>query len=141
MQQIVHLLNQKNQHLERFLKKNEVEIMNFYEGNFDGLENFYNSREVLLDMISRVDRMIEEEELGSIEAKNIPAETKSEVIRALDHKNDLVTQILSQDLQILSIIEEAKSGIIRELREVSNTKKVIGSYKSGPAPKTLDEEA
>ncbi|NQZ00589.1 MAG: hypothetical protein HRT45_07970 [Bdellovibrionales bacterium] len=140
MQQIIHLLNQKNQHLEKFLSKNEVEILNFYEGNFDGLEHFYNSREVLLDMINRVDRMIEEEDLGSIESKDVPANIKSQVIRALDHKNDLVTQILSQDLQILSIIEEAKSSIIKELREVGNTKKVIGSYKSGPAPQTLDEE-
>jgi hypothetical protein len=140
MQQIIHLLNQKNQHLEKFLKKNELEIMNFYEGNFDGLENFYNSREVLLDMISRVDRMIEEEDLGTIQSKDISPQIKSEVIRALDMKNDLVTQILSQDLQILSIIEAAKSNIIKELREVGTTKKVIGSYKSGPAPKTLDEE-
>lgn len=140
MQQIIYLLQQKNKHLEKFLEKNEQEIVNFYDGNFDGLEHFYNSREVLLDMINRVDRMIDEENLDNVDRSAISDDLKKTLVRELDKKNDLVTQILSQDLQILSIIEDAKSSLIKELRDVSSTKRAIGSYKSGPAPKTLDEE-
>ena len=55
--------------------------------------------------------------------------------------DDLVTQILAQDLQILAVIEQTKSDIIRELRTVQAGKKAVGAYKSGDAPNKLDEEA
>jgi len=51
-----------------------------------------------------------------------------------------VQQILAQDLQILSVIEQAKSNIIKDLRQVQSAKKAVGAYKSGDAPNRLDEK-
>ena len=140
MNEVINLLIQKNQHLERFFKHNEAEILNFFEGNFDNLERFYQSREVILDMISCIDRMIDEAQVKMGVVTPLTAEDKKQVISTLDKKNDLVTQILSQDLQILSLIEQAKSGIIKELTQVKATKKAVGSYKSGTKEPQLDEK-
>jgi hypothetical protein len=140
MNEVINLLIQKNQHLERFFKHNEAEILNFFEGNFDNLERFYQSREVILDMISCIDRMIDEAQVKMGVVTPLTAEDKKQVISTLDKKNDLVTQILSQDLQILSLIEQAKSGIIKELTQVKAAKKAVGSYKSGTKEPQLDEK-
>ncbi len=139
MQEVINLLNQKNQHLERFYRRNEDEILNFTDGNFENLERFYHSREVILDMIGCLDQMIEEAQ-GRVDAQ-LTADEKRQAIRALDKKNDLVTQILSQDLQILSLIESAKSNIIKELSQVKVAKKAVGSYKSGQPEPQLNEKA
>lgn len=141
MREVINLLNQKNHHLERFHRHNETEILNFMEGNFDNLERFYNSREVILDIISCIDKMIEGAQPKEPVASGVSSESKREIIGALDRKNDLVTQILSQDLQVLSLIESAKSGIIKELAQVKTAKKAVGSYKSGDRKGQLDEKA
>ena len=138
MKEVINLLNQKNQHLERFYRHNEDEILNFSDGNFDNLERFYHSREVILDMIGCLDQMIEEAQ-ERVEGELTP-EHKRQAIQALDRKSDLVTQILSQDLQILSLIESAKSNIIKELQQVKTAKKAVGSYKSGKREPQLNEK-
>lgn len=139
MKEVINLLNQKNQHLERFYRHNEDEILNFIDGNFDNLERFYHSREVILDMIGCLDEMIEDAQ-ARMDGR-LSDDDKRQAIQALDRKNDLVTQILSQDLQILSLIESAKSNIIKELTQVKSAKKAVGSYKSGQPEPQLNEKA
>ena len=56
---IINLLKDKNYHLQKFHQMNETELMNFSEGNFDGLEVFYQSRETILDLVRCIDRLIE----------------------------------------------------------------------------------
>lgn len=138
MKEIINLLDQKNQHLERFYRRNEDEILNFTDGNFDNLERFYHSREVILDMIGCLDQMIEEAQ-GRVDT-HLTDDDKRQAIQALDRKNDLVTQILSQDLQILSLIENAKSNIIKELTQVKTAKKAVGSYKSSRPVSQFNEK-
>jgi hypothetical protein len=75
------------------------------------------------------------------DAPAISNEHKKEMIKAMNYKNDVAQRILSQDLQILSAIEQAKSNIIRELRTVQAGKKAIGGYKSMDERNKLDEEA
>lgn len=139
MQNIIQLLNQKNFHLEKFFELNEKEIINFSEGNFDNLENFYNTRESILDLIRCIDKLIDESNQPE-SAIGISDVDKHRILKALDKKNDLVTSILSQDLQILSFIEAAKSDIIRELSQVKMARKAVGAYKSGEVDKQLDEK-
>ncbi|MCB0422935.1 MAG: hypothetical protein KDD61_18180, partial [Bdellovibrionales bacterium] len=57
---IVELIKEKNEYLEKFYNVNLEEISRFADGDFENLENFYQSRAALLDMISSVDRRIEE---------------------------------------------------------------------------------
>lgn len=140
MGRIVELLEEKNRCLEKFYRMNETEIMNFSVGNFDNLETFYESRDGILEMIKRVDKMIEEDN-GSTNPEDYDNASKKKVLAALDYKNELVTRILSQDLQILSFIEQAKSKIIKDLSAVRSARKAMNGYQSGMAaePK-LDEE-
>lgn len=140
MQDIIQLLKEKNQHLEKFFELNEQEMLSFNDGNFDNLEVFYQSRETLLEIIHILDGRIEKSNQVETAPISISDKQKVEILKALDKKNELVTGILSQDLQILSCIESAKSSIIKELSQTRVTKKAIGSYKSGEPNKRLDEE-
>lgn len=140
MDNVIRLLQEKNQHLEAFLKLNEVELVNFCEGNFDNLENFYQSREGLLAIIDKLDRLIDEShQLNDVET--VSDTEKARALNALNKKNELVGEILSQDLQILSVIENVKSGIIKELAQVRATRKAFKSYKTGKAKNSMHEEA
>lgn len=141
MDTIINLLKDKNYHLEKFLQLNEGELLNFTEGNFDNLEVFYQSRETILDLIRCIDRLIEAAASSEEDAPIVSDQNKKEMVRAMNAKNDLVQRILAQDLQILSVIEQAKSNIIKELRTVQTGKKAVGAYKSGDAPGKLNEKA
>lgn len=141
MQVIIDLLNEKNFCLEKFVRVNENEIANFTAGNFDNLEDFYASREGLLEIIKRIDFLLDEKNQVPVDAASISDEFKKEILDAQKSKNELVTQILKQDLEILSALESAKSEMIRELGSVRGNKKAIGSYKSGLSTSRLDEEA
>lgn len=141
MDTIINLLNDKNYHLGKFLELNESELLNFTEGNFDNLEVFYQSRETILDLVRCIDRLIEAAANTHGEGGEISNQNKKEMVMAMSNKNDLVQRILAQDLQILSVIEQAKSNIIKELRTVQSGKKMLGAYKHGEAANKLDEEA
>ncbi len=142
MNSVIDLLTEKNHFLDKFINLNENEILNFMDGNFDNLDSFYNSREKLLNILTDIDNKIEEESIFEYDG-HISNEIKKKIIKALDYKNEIVKQILAQDLQILSLIEEAKSIIIKELSQVKTTRKVFNSYKSekSPAQDKLNEKA
>jgi hypothetical protein len=141
MDTIINLLKDKNYHLQKFYQLNESELINFADNNFDNLEIFYQSRETLLDLVRCIDRLIDAAAAAHTGPDEISAKNKKEMLTAMNSKNDLVQRILAQDLQILSVIEQAKSDIIKELRQVQGAKKVVGAYKSGDAPNKLDEKA
>ena len=141
MDTIINLLKDKNYHLQKFYQLNESELINFTENCFDNLEVFYQSRETILDLIRCIDRLIEAASQAQGTDVNVSDQHKKEVLAAMNAKNDLVTRILAQDLQILSVIEQAKSDIIKELRQVQSANKVVGAYKSGDTRNKLDEKA
>ena len=60
MEAIVKLLEDKNQHLKKFYEINEIELLNFVDGNFDNLEIFYQSRETILDLIRCIDGLVDD---------------------------------------------------------------------------------
>lgn len=140
MENIISLLIDKNEHLQRFYNLNETELAKFVEGNFDTLETFYNSREAILDLVRCLDRLIEHSQLQAGEDLNITDSDRIRVKATLDAKNHLVTRILAQDLQILSVLESAKSNIIKELAQTKSTRKAVSSYKSGLTRSQLNEE-
>ncbi|MEK6553742.1 MAG: hypothetical protein AABZ31_00755 [Bdellovibrionota bacterium] len=141
MHTIIELLNEKNFCLEKFIGVNATELSNFTSGNFDNLEEFYATREGLLEIIKKIDFLIDEKNQDPVDTAKISVEFKRDILDAQRTKNDLVGQILQQDLEILSALESAKSEIIRELSSVRSNKKAIGSYKSGLISTRLDEEA
>lgn len=141
MENIISLLQDKNYHLQRFYEMNETELMNFAEGNFDNLERFYNSREAILDLVKCIDRLIEQSQLIGDKKISITDAERRIVADELARKDMIVKRILTQDLQILSVLESAKSKIIKELAQVKTVRKAVGAYKSGGSEARLDEEA
>jgi hypothetical protein len=141
METIINLLKDKNYHLQKFHQLNETELMNFSDGCFDNLEVFYQSRETILDLVRCIDRLIEAASDAQGADVKVSDAHKREMLKTMNEKDELVTRILAQDLQILSVIEQAKSDIIIELRSVQAGKKAVGAYKSGEINNKLDEKA
>lgn len=140
MTRIITLLNEKNHYLENFYSLNESELKNFLDARFEGLEAFYNSREKILEIIKYIDAQIDKEQLKE-QTQPIPEKQRIEVKRALLIKEQYVEKILEKDLEILSCIESAKNGLLRELQSVRRGRKAVGGYKSKPHAHRLDEEA
>jgi hypothetical protein len=140
MQQLVKLLEERNKCLQSFRALNETEIERMSEGDFGHIDDFYTSREGLLNLISYIEVSLERR-LASIPGDARPTdEMRIEIEAHLGLRTELVNLILNQDLKIISMIESQKSTIIRELQSLSKNKKAIGSYKSGERKLQLEEE-
>ncbi len=136
---LVDLLDEKNQYLEKFFELNETELHCFADGNFDNVENFYQSREKILDIIRCLDVLVDDEVTALGEAA-ITATVRAEIQDLMDHKDRLAKQIIAQDLQVLAAIEDEKSNIIRELKNTKQARKAVGAYHSGQTVRQLDDE-
>jgi uncharacterized SAM-dependent methyltransferase len=141
MLRIISLLEEKNHYLEKFYALNEKETVNFARGNFDSLEVFYNTREKILEIMNYLDGQIEIAQASMDNAAEITAEEKMQMKQSMSIKDQYVSRIIAQDLEVLACIEAAKSNIIRELQEVRRGRKAVGGYKSPTFDNRLDEEA
>lgn len=141
MQRIISLLQEKNHYLEKFYALNESELLNFSMGNFEALENFYNTRERILEIIKYLDGQLEQENAATHDFSNVTAEERRLATESMRTKDEYVARIIEQDLEVLACIEAAKSNIIRELQDVRRVRKAVGGYKSPTFNKRLDEEA
>lgn len=136
MLRVINLLQEKNHYLEKFYSLNETEIINFAQGNFDNLETFYHTREKILEIIKYIDSQFQQAQNSSEDMNE-----RRQIREALAIKDEYVSRIIDQDLEVLACIEAAKSNIIRELQDVRRVRKAVGNYKSPTFVKQLDEEA
>ena len=136
----ISLLEEKNMYLEKFLGLNRDRLDCLGKGDFTELQRFREDREMILNIIKHIDSLIEARTAHMDEAE-IEQNAKVKVSRLMERKDSLVKAILSQDIDIMSIIEKAKSEIIMELRKVRGARKTIGSYKSQSRKDNIDEEA
>lgn len=140
MTRIITLLNEKNHYLEKFYSLNETELVNFVQGQFENLESFYQTRERILEVLRYVDSQIEKINDETQAIDTIVESERQQVKQALGIKDQYVTKIIEQDIQVLSCIETAKNSIIRELQDVRRNRKGISGYKTNTFNKRLDEE-
>ena len=105
MDRVIELLQEKNQCLQRFYLMTEREMPNFVNGDFDNLEKFYSNREALLELIQKIDELVERSHELQGEGIEITQQTKDVVEKVLREKNDLTHRILQQDMEVLSIID------------------------------------
>ncbi|MDZ4660878.1 MAG: hypothetical protein SGJ18_04590 [Pseudomonadota bacterium] len=126
MEMILDLLERKNMFLEKFTTINEAELLNIEARDFGNLESFYDCRENLLKLMSRLDEQIEHfcRTIDGTASK----ENKIKVTNLLDRKDLLVKKIVDQDLCIITCIEKEKSGIIAELKAVQTSRKLMETY-------------
>jgi len=138
MIRLIQFLNEKNHFLEKFYALNEAQIVHLRAGRFDGLEIFYNQREDLLKIIKYIDtqihqahRMHKDTILGT--AVQFTVEQKAEIYACLRAKEAYAKHILEQDLDVLGLIDDAKSMIIKELQGVQKARKAMAGYKVSAA--------
>ncbi|RYZ80845.1 MAG: hypothetical protein EOP04_25125 [Proteobacteria bacterium] len=141
MLRIIDLLQEKNHYLEKFYSLNETELINFSSGNFDKLEHFYNTRERILEIVKYIDGQMDNIQNDLQIAAGTSPEDRLTIRKAMAVKDEYVTRIIDQDLEVLACIEAAKSNIIRELQDVRRVRKAVSGYKSPTFNNQLDEEA
>ena len=106
---LFNLLEQKNSYLLEFHKINMNELNLLSKGCTDNLENFYYSRELLLNAIHKLDRKISE---NKIENLKVGRGEKKKLVDILNLKRKMVMSILDQDLAIISLVNKLKKGSI-----------------------------
>ena len=99
------LLEQKNSYLLEFHKLNMDELNLLANGRIDHLEDFYYSRELLLNAISKLDIKISEDEIDNLQVNK---NQKKKLVDILNLKRKMVMSILDQDLAIISLVNELK---------------------------------
>lgn len=140
MERVIKLLEERNRHLEKFYLLNAQEIDRLDGGDFDHVDDFYKTRENLLEMVMRIEKMVDEQIQCDSESTPITEEMRTNVQRSLTVRDRLVKEILHQDLEILTRIDRQKTEIIRELQAIQKGRRAVGAYHSGSAARSLDEE-
>ena len=131
MELIILLLEEKNHHLQMFLEVSINERKSFKARNFDNLEDLYSMRESLLEGIRSLDRRIHQHS-AEIEAQHIPEEMKLKLKLLMSAKQNLVNQIMSQDLVMLSCVENEKSSIIKKMTSMRDGRRLLKAYRFMP---------
>lgn len=130
----VQLLNEKNHFLEKFMSLNEKQILRLEKGHFDQVEMFYNQREDLIKIIKYIDSEINKAQMSQSKKEMVLIEADRQLIKeCLKTKDSYTSRILDQDMQVLALIDQAKSQIIKELQEVRLGKRAMAGYKSSIA--------
>ncbi len=137
MKRLLDLMDQKNHFLEKFYTVNETHLEQFLRNRFEQINEFYDARENILEILKYIDQEIQVVSNATTEESMLGIQKLKE---CLSLKDTFVQKILEQDIDILSCIEAAKNSIIAELKEVRNGKKVISAYKVPVFNQALGEE-
>lgn len=136
MKRILELMDQKNHFLEKFYSVNEKSIELFVRDQFETINEFYQERENILEIIKYIDKEIK------IIFQNAQPDNEKDLAqfrKSLSVKDTFVEKIIEQDIAILSCIEAAKNQIIKELKDVKLGKKVVSAYKNPQSKNKLEE--
>lgn len=131
MELIISLIEEKNHHLQMFLEVSINERKSFKARNFENLEELYLMRETLLEGIRSLDRRIHQYSTD-IEAAQISEESKLKLKTLMATKQNLVNEILSQDLVMLSCVENEKSSMIKKMTSVRDGRRLLKAYRFMP---------
>ena len=129
MIRIIQLMTEKNHFLEKFNSINDRQIVKLEAKNYEDIENFYNARENLIKIIKYLDKEIYKAHQQHKELNAVFTIRQKEVLKeSLKKKEALVSKIIEQDVTVLSLIDQAKTEIIKELQDVKNTQKAMKQY-------------
>lgn len=137
MKRLLELMDQKNHYLEKFYTINETHLDHFIQNRFEQINDFYNARENILEILKYIDQEIRILSHATTEESILDVQKLKE---ALNVKDTFVQKIIEQDIDILACIESAKNSIITELRDVRTGKKVISAYKAPVFNTAFSEE-
>lgn len=137
MKRLLELMDQKNHYLEKFYTINETHLEMFLKSRFEEINEFYNSRENILEILKYIDQEIR---VVSQTAQEESMLDIGKLKRCLSVKDTFVQKIIEQDIDILACIEAEKNAIITELKDVRIGRKVISAYKTPTFNENIGEE-
>lgn len=140
MTHLLELYGEKKHFLGQFANLNARELTQFAEANFANIEVFYNKREDILEILQSLDEKIDTLQRSSY-SKSMNHTERLMIQTTTEEIKKLTSTIVKQDMDILSLIEAAKSAIIRELQSIKKTKKTVSLYKTKVDHHQFDEEA
>ncbi len=131
MNRVIQLMGEKNHFLEKFMNLNEKQIARLEEGHFDQIEQFYNQREDLIKIIKYIDAETHKAQGLQIDGDLEMMDADRKIIKEnLKTKGIYTAKIIDQDMQVLALIDRAKSQIIKELQDVRQAKRGTAGYKT-----------
>lgn len=128
MSKVLELLKEKNFYLERFLEESRKERGRFKARKFENLDLLYQKREQILLNIQSIDRRIDTV-CNEEAAETLQPPKKDEISSLLSQIKANVQNIMEEDLQIISFIENEKTKIIKEIGKTKEGRKVLNGYK------------
>ncbi len=140
MSHLLELHKEKKHFLEAFCRANADELINFANGNFEGIESFYNKRESILEILHFIEGKIADNSLQYATRTLNGTECNMLESAVIDIKT-LTQTIVQQDRDILSLVEGTKGAIIKELQSLKKNKKSVAGYKTKVDNHQIDEEA
>ena len=125
MDKVLILLIERNKYIQKLCEVNRREINLITADRFDHVEEFYNIRNHLLDIIQNLEEMLSQ----ALEATHLQVteRIRKKIQSILEEKDKTVKKILQQDLEILSVIEQRKNQMIQELQVLNDEHKVTES--------------
>jgi hypothetical protein len=140
MTTIIELLTERNNYLQRFVRLNDEYLKKFRTGDYDLIDDFYNIREGYLQNVNKAENHLSNYLASNSQLRVRSGDAKSLIRSLLVEKDELVKSILDQDLEVLSLIDNEKSQIIRELKAIKNNKKGIKGYHLQKELRAAEEE-
>jgi hypothetical protein len=134
---LIQLLEQKNHYLEQFYSLNHLQLNLLQNGETDTLNEFYEKREKILDILSYIDNQTAE----AYKKISLTEQNQTHVLKLLFIKDEYVHRILEQEMHILSKMDQMKTGILSELIDIKNTRKALKGYHSHSYETQLKEKA
>lgn len=114
-----------NRMLEHMYSLNEAQYTRVASGDISDLDEFYQSRERILEIIKYLSF-----ELEQIEGESIDKKQLSQLISA---RKMYLEKIIEIDLKIFGKLDEVKTNLLKEIGENRSTQRVLKAYKSPAA--------
>ncbi len=136
---VLSLLRSKNRCLEKFLQaSSEFLTQARSSGALPGLPSFEARRDAILNAVDLYDRKVNEA-VAELPSGSRPKALVDAVETSLKEKDTLVHRILVVDEQILQLVEEEKTKILKEMASNQKRAALAQKFKSGWIPEAGEE--
>ena len=109
MELVIDLLQQKNNYLIQFEKISSFECQRLQSGDYSHIEQFYYSRQIILDAIENIDT-----HLKNYTPHNTSAKHKETIRTLLKKKRAITKSILQKDILIHSYLNDLQYDVIED---------------------------
>ena len=107
MKLVIDLLKQKNNYLMQFKKIGSLECQRLQSGDYSHIEQFYYSRQIILDAIDNIDK-----NLKSYTAQRTSKADKGTISILLKKQREITMVILQRDIVIHSYLNDLQYDLV-----------------------------